>query len=326
MTHPIPKDFAARLADFKKKRILVVGDIMLDTFIRGDVERVSSEAPVPVVLETSRSAHLGGAGNTAANISALGAHTILVGVIGSDTEGRTVKRLARAARIKLHAVIDSVRPTTTKTRIAARHHQLVRVDREWSALFRAPVARKLLRILARLPTPDVVVVSDYAKGVVAAELVTALKRRYGARKILADFRPAQASLFRHVRVITPNTLEAFQLCGVRASTDAEAERAVRLLAKHSDSSVVLTRGEQGMTVYERGNGRPVHIPSHAREVFDVTGAGDTVAAILGLMLACGANLYDAARAANYAAGIVVGREGTAAVSSKELAVLVARER
>jgi rfaE bifunctional protein kinase chain/domain len=322
MTRTATKELKSRLAQFNAKTVLVVGDIMLDTFVRGEVERISAEAPVPIVLETSRTAHMGGAGNTAANVVALGARTILLGVVGGDEEGRTVKQLARVAGIEPKFIVDAKRPTTVKMRIAARRHQLVRVDRESAELLSKTAARDLLTSIARLPVPDAVIVSDYAKGVVTEELMSALKRRFGAKRILADFRPSRAPLFKRVRAITPNIQEAYELCGIRATTNANAGEVVRTLAKRFMTSIILTRGEHGMTVYEEGNGRPVHVPSEAREVFDVTGAGDTVIAVAALMLACGAKLQEAAQAANYVAGVAVGREGTAVISAKELSLLL----
>lgn len=324
MTPAALKELIAQLPEFGTKTILVVGDVMLDMFVRGEVERISPEAPVPVVLQTSNTAHLGGAGNTAANIAALGARTLLLGVVGRDAEGTMVKQLARAAKIEPYFVVDPKRPTTMKTRVAARRHQLVRIDRESHESFHKTVERALIASIARLPKADMVIVSDYSKGVVTKKFMSVLKRRFGAKRILADFRPAHAALMKHVRIITPNVLEAFELCGIRATTNAKAAEVVRLLAKRFASSVILTRGEQGMTVYEERNDRPIHVPSETREVFDVTGAGDTVIAVSALMLVCGAKVEEAAQAANYVAGIVVGREGTAVISAKELALLLSR--
>ncbi len=277
---------------------------------------------MPVVLQASHTSHLGGAGNAAANAAALGGRTMLLGVVGDDAEGHEVMQLARAAKIEPHFVFDAARSTTMKTRIAARHHQLVRVDRESTGPLSKVTERRLLALIKRLPTPDVIVVSDYNKGVVTKELMTALKRRFGAKRILADFRPVNAALFTGVSLITPNVLEASQITGIRATTNAKAAEVVRFLAKRFKSSVILTQGEHGMTTYGAGNGRPIHVPSVAREVFDVTGAGDTVIAVAALMLACGATVHEAATAANYIAGIAVGREGTAVISAKELESLL----
>jgi len=321
-----PQGFANRLKQFGDKTILVVGDVMLDTLVRGEVDRISSEAPVPIVLQASRTSHLGGAGNTAANAAALGARTLLLGVVGADVEGREIEQLARSLKIEPHFIADAQRPTTTKTRIAARHHQLVRIDRESDALMSKVVERRLITRIAQLPVPDMVIVSDYAKGVVTKNVITALKRRFGVRRILADFRPVNAALFKSVSVITPNVLEARHLSGIHATTNVMASEVVRLLAKRFNSSVILTRGEQGMTTYQPGNSRPIHVPSEAREVFDVTGAGDTVIAVTALMLACGTTIHEAAAAANYVAGIAVGREGTAVISAKELSALLATSR
>lgn len=297
--------------------LLVVGDVMYDVFLRGDVERISPEAPVPVVRERSKTGHLGGAANTAANIASLGGRVTLVGVVGNDEGGKEIVRLCRKAGIEPRLVTDPARMTATKTRIAARHHQLVRVDRESEGPLSPAGERRLMHMLKSVAKPDMVVISDYGKGVVTKDMMSAL-RRLGGGNIVADIKPRHAPLFRKIRAITPNIDEAEALTGIRSDVAKRAAEAARTIAKKMQTSVVLTRGEHGMTVCEAPSGRTTHIPSDAKEVFDVTGAGDTVVAALALALSAGEKLTDAARFANRVAGIAVGREGTATVSAKEV--------
>ncbi len=309
---------------FTKKTILVVGDVMLDAFVRGDVERISPEAPVPVVVERERSGHLGGAGNTAANVASLGGKAILLGVVGNDTAGTELGRLAKAMNIATHLVRDPHRVTTVKTRIAARRHQLLRLDHETPGGLTRGAETAVLKEIARLDPVDFIVVSDYAKGVVTPRVVSALRKRFGGKRIIADCKPQHATFFRGIAAVTPNIVETRALVGINATTAQTAREAAEALRKKFNASVVLTRGEHGMTVGDIARKGAVHIPSNAREVFDVTGAGDTVAAVLALALASGEPLLVAARLANTAAGLVVSREGTTALTAGELKRALAR--
>jgi D-beta-D-heptose 7-phosphate kinase/D-beta-D-heptose 1-phosphate adenosyltransferase len=310
------------------RRVLVLGDLMLDEFIWGKVARISPEAPVPVVEVTGQSFHLGGAGNVAANLRALGGDAVLVGVIGQDAAGERVREALRAAGVvPALAVSDGERPTTVKTRIVAHHQQMVRADREVTddvtGILEAAVIAGLRE---HLPACGAVLVSDYQKGVVTAGVMRAV--RTGARRlgvpVLVDPKVPHFSRYRGVTLVTPNQLEAERATGVRIRSDADLGLAgQRLLKLLGGGAALITRGEQGMSLFEAGR-RPVHIATAARAVFDVTGAGDTVIATLALALCAGAPLREAAGLANRAASVVVGKVGTATATAAE--VLEAFER
>jgi D-beta-D-heptose 7-phosphate kinase/D-beta-D-heptose 1-phosphate adenosyltransferase len=308
-------------------RVMVLGDVMLDEFLWGNVVRISPEAPVPVVEVTSQTFHLGGAGNVASNVRSLGAAAVLAGVVGRDAAGDKVREAAAAAGIDDRMVVaDSGRPTTVKTRIIAHHQQVVRADREQAGDIPHDLEGALIeRIRAALPGCSALVVSDYQKGVVTRRVVRAalsLARKRSVH-VLVDPKVPHVALYRGAAVVTPNLREAEEASGiaVRRPEDLGAV-ARRLLERLRCQAVVITRGEHGMSVYPR-QGRPTHIKAAAREVFDVTGAGDTVIATLALALAAGARLGEAAALANYAAGVVVGKLGTATATPAE--VLAAME-
>lgn len=309
-------------------RVLVLGDVMLDAFVWGRAARLSPEAPVPVVEVSHESHHLGGAANVAANVRALGGQAVLAGLVGADDAGRRVQAaLAEAGIESALSVATDGRPTTLKTRIVAQHQQIVRTDRERSDVLDAGACDALLaRLHTLLPGCGALIVSDYQKGVVGAALMGRLlpwARRRGL-PVLVDPKVRNFRLFRRVRVITPNQLEAEQATGLRIRDDATLHAAgARILELLGCDAALITRGEQGLSLFERGR-RPRHVPTAAREVFDVTGAGDTVIATLGLALASGAPLASAALLANHAAGVVVGKLGTATASPAE--VLAAVER
>jgi D-beta-D-heptose 7-phosphate kinase/D-beta-D-heptose 1-phosphate adenosyltransferase len=308
-------------------RVMVVGDVMLDEFIWGDVVRISPEAPVPVVEVRSQSFHLGGAGNVASNVRSLGGVAVLAGVVGRDAAGDKVRESAAAAGVDDRLVVaDSGRPTTVKTRIIAHHQQVVRADREQADDVPDELEGRLIeRIRAALPGCRALVLSDYQKGVITPRVVRAalsLARKRSVH-VLVDPKVPHLALYRGAAVVTPNLREAEQASGIPIRRPADLGSAARrLLERLQCGAVVITRGEQGMSVYPR-QGRPTHIPTAAREVFDVTGAGDTVIATLALALAAGARLQEAAALANYAAGVVVGKLGTATASPAE--VLAAME-
>jgi len=303
------------------RRVLVVGDVMLDEFLWGRVSRISPEAPVPVVEVTRQSFHLGGAGNVAANVRSLGGDAALVGLVGRDAAGEHVKQALLAAGVVPRLVSAKDRPTTLKTRIVAHSQQLVRADREESrdaVGAEAEAIRETLR--AELAGCDVLVISDYQKGVVTAPLLRALlplARRRGL-PVLVDPKVRHFGLYRGVTLVTPNQLETEQATGIRLREDGDLGRAARrILSLLSCRAALVTRGEQGMSLFARGQ-PPLHVRATAREVFDVTGAGDTVIATLALALAAGATLAEAAFLANAAAGVVVGKVGTAQASADEV--------
>jgi D-beta-D-heptose 7-phosphate kinase/D-beta-D-heptose 1-phosphate adenosyltransferase len=304
------------------RRVLVLGDVMLDQFLWGRVARISPEAPVPVVEISSETFHLGGAANVAGNVRALGGQAVVAGVVGDDAAGVRVRRaLAEAGIEDALSVADGARPTTVKTRIIAHHQQVVRADREVAHDVAGSLERALLdRVRAALPTCGALILSDYQKGVVTAGLmksVLALARRRGV-PVLVDPKVRHFALYRRVAVVTPNQAEAEQATGVRILGEADlVEAGRRILRRLGCQAALVTRGEHGMTLFEVAR-RPLHIPTAAREVFDVTGAGDTVIATLGLALCAGANLAAAARLANFAAGVVVGKLGTATTTPEEV--------
>lgn len=310
-----------RLAQkFPKTKVLVVGDIMLDRYIVGSAERISPEAPVPVVLEYTREDFLGGAGNVAANIASLGGRVTLVGVVGNDPEGARVRELCAQWNVTPQLVRDGKRPTSRKTRVLSGHHQLIRVDKEAAGDISKITERQLVETVKRLGDFDVVALSDYAKGSLTKYVVEALKKRFGGKRILANIKPAaKIALYQGVRVVTLNAKEGHHLTNIEPANGSAAARTAQALARLFRASVVLTRGEYGVTVYDRGAKKISHIASPPLHVFDVTGAGDTVIAALALMCGSGARLAEAAHAANRAAGVVVGKKGTSTVTPDELA-------
>jgi len=317
-----PSRARALLAGMRGRRVLVVGDVMLDEFIWGKVARISPEAPVPVVEVTDQSFHLGGAGNVARNIRALGGEALLAGVVGRDSAGERVLEAVGAAGIEsLLAVSDAGRPTTVKTRIVAHNQQVVRADRESASEVPDDVESAIVAGARRvLASCQALVVSDYQKGVVTAGLLRRLLPLARRRRIpvLVDPKVRHFSLYKRVALVTPNQREAEQATGIAIRGTAQLVAAGRELLKRLDCRAVLvTRGEHGMSLFERGR-RPVHIPTAAREVFDVTGAGDSVIATLALALCAGARLPEAAALANYAAGVVVGKLGTASATPGEV--------
>jgi len=300
----------------------VLGDVMLDEFWWGRVSRISPEAPVPVVQVTGQSFHLGGAGNVAASVRSLGGGAVLAGVVGRDTAAERVREALAAAGVDSHLVeVGRDRPTTVKTRIVAHGQQVVRADREDAADVPARAQAALLESVRReLPSCGALVISDYQKGVVTASLlrrVLPLAKRHGV-PVLVDPKVRHFRLYRGATVVTPNQIEAEQATGLQLRSPAEVVAAGRrILSLLGCRAVLVTRGEHGMSLCERGR-PPLHVPTAAREVFDVTGAGDSVIAAMALALAAGASLPEAAVLANCAAGVVVGKIGTAQASPAEV--------
>jgi D-glycero-beta-D-manno-heptose-7-phosphate kinase len=307
---------------FRGARILVVGDVMLDEFLWGRVARISPEAPVPVVEVTHQSFHLGGAGNVANNVNALGGQAVLAGVIGRDVAGDKVRHsLVQSGVEDALALAEAGRPTTIKTRIVAHHQQVVRADRERVEDLPGDIEDALIeRIREALPSCRAVVVSDYQKGVVTARVMKSLRAlaaRQGAA-MLVDPKVRHFERYRGASVVTPNQAEAELATGVRIRGEADLREAGEKILRRLDcGAALITRGEHGMSLFVRG-GKPLHIPTAAREVYDVTGAGDTVVATLALAVAAGAGLPEAAVLANFAAGVVVGKLGTATANPDEL--------
>jgi D-beta-D-heptose 7-phosphate kinase/D-beta-D-heptose 1-phosphate adenosyltransferase len=304
--------------------VLVVGDVMVDEWVWGSVSRISPEAPVPVVRVNDHSFTLGGAGNVASNLRAIGARVSFAATVGDDEEGRRVRELLGAADVDASGLVTLTdRPTTRKTRIVAHNQQVVRADWE-SAAALAPADRARLRavVAERAAGHDAVVLSDYAKGLFSREIVEAAA---GAAVVTADPKPANIELFAGVTCVAPNAAEAGGAAGVAIKDDASLERAgAALLRRLACRYVVVTRGERGMALFG-ADGERMLIPSVARTVFDVSGAGDTVIAVLTLALAASAPIGLAMQLANFAAGAVVEKLGTATASPQEILDLVGAE-
>ena len=312
----------AIIQKFPKARVLVLGDLILDEFIWGKVERISPEAPVPVGLVNSASFMPGGATNVAGNIASLGGSAFICGVTGDDKAGRTLDLELRKRGVDTSGIIvDAHRPTTVKTRIIAHHQQVVRVDREKSGPLDDALLEQILTFIrARIETVDAVIIEDYGKGVIVPRLLTRIipwARKY-KKIVTVDPKIDHFSYYKGVTCITPNEKEAQGGSGVIIKDSADIEQAGKKLLKELDlESCLITRGENGMSLFER-DGKSIHIPTVAQEVFDVSGAGDTVIATFTLALACGAGKLEAAHLSNFAAGIVVSKMGTAVVTKEEL--------
>ncbi len=328
------------ISKFKGKKILVVGDVILDQHIGGSVSRISPEAPVLVVLQEGQPSFApGGAANVANNLRTLGAHVTLVGRIGADAEGKILLEGLRKRKISTRGIfVDKSIPTILKTRIIAHHQQVLRLDREKiDPPDDEKFLKKIITFLERLiPTLDGIIISDYGKGMISKQLIENICARAKVRqKILTvDPKVEHFGYYRGVTSITPNRKETenairnikithddarkLGLNSDRLHSHADVERAGQRLLKFLGlESLLITLGEEGMCLFERG--KPPHlIPTKAKEVFDVTGAGDTVIAVFTLGLAAGASKLEAADLANYAAGIVVGRMGTVSVTPEEL--------
>jgi D-glycero-beta-D-manno-heptose-7-phosphate kinase len=308
--------------NFRNKRIIVLGDLMLDRFIWGSVSRISPEAPVPVVEIRKESTCLGGAANVASNIRSLGGMPVPLGVLGEDFEGKRLREEFKAIGSPIGGlVVDKNRPTSIKTRIIAHHQQVCRTDREdRSAIPAALQARVAEKFRAALSSSDAVIVSDYAKGLITPPLLKrTLPLAKSARKVVCvDPKITDFAVYKPATVITPNTLEAERASGIAVSNTADLLRAGKKILRESGiEHLLVTRGEEGMVLFERGSGVTC-IPTVAQEVFDVTGAGDTVISTLALSLVAGLTILQSAVLSNIAAGIVVGKLGTASATPDEL--------
>ena len=298
-----------------KARILVVGDVMLDRYWFGDVARISPEAPVPVVRVTRVEERPGGAANVARNCAALGSQAQLLSVVGGDEAGAKLAGLVDAAGVRANLHRDASMETTVKLRVIGRQQQLLRIDFETPPSSEV-LASKLADFQAALPACDAVILSDYGKGGLA-HIATMIELARGAgKRVLVDPKGDDYARYRGADVVTPNLGELREVVGTWRDEDDLAARVARLRADLGFGALLLTRSEQGMTLFDdRG---AMHVPAQAREVYDVSGAGDTVIAALAVMLAAGATLTEAVRLANRAAGIVVGKLGTAVATRAEL--------
>lgn len=324
------------VANFPKTKILVIGDLILDEFVWGDVQRISPEAPVPVVWANKRQFLPGGAANVADNLSSLGAAVSICGVVGKDHNARLLVNLLRKKGIDTKAVLsDSKRPTTTKTRVVAQHQQVVRVDWESPSSLQDILLSKIISFVKRnIKKYDALIIEDYGKGIINKELLKKIipLARKNKKVITVDPKEEHFGLYRGVTAITPNLKEAENAIrdikikdknnsldiNIDKISDGEINKVGRELLNYLGlKALLVTLGDKGMRLFQK-NEKHLHIDTVAQEVFDVTGAGDTVIAVFTLALACGANFAEAAYLANFAAGIVVGELGTAVIKRKEL--------
>ena len=296
-------------------RVLVVGDVMLDRYWFGDVHRISPEAPVPVVKIEKTDERLGGAANVARNAAALGARVTLLSVVGDDEPGRMIRLLLESAGIRTALHVDAQFKTTIKLRVIGRQQQLLRIDFEESPSHEV-LTGKLTEFGTLLGDADIVILSDYGKGGLThiAEMIAAA--RAADKQILVDPKGSDYARYAGATLITPNRGELAQVVGGWTSEADLAARADALRSRLDLSALLVTRSEEGMTLFRPGG--VLHMPAQAREVYDVSGAGDTVIATLGVLLGGGMALEDAAALANRAGGIVVGKLGTAVVTPEEL--------
>jgi D-glycero-beta-D-manno-heptose-7-phosphate kinase len=305
-----------QLPDTKNARVLVVGDVMLDRYWFGEVSRISPEAPVPIVHVKKTEERPGGAANVARNIASLGGQATLLSVIGDDEAGRILTELLKGENVATHFHKDATLPTTVKLRVIGRQQQLMRID------FETPPSREVLEdklddFESMVDAHDVVILSDYGKGGLThvTKMIDAAKRH--GKRILIDPKGDDYAKYRGATLLTPNKSEFREIMGKWKDETDLAQRAEKLRDDLSLEALLVTRSEEGMSLFTAAGA--MHEPTRAREVFDVSGAGDTVIATLGLMLGAGMNVQDAVRIANKAAGVVVAKLGTATVTRAELA-------
>ncbi len=318
-------DFEKRFAELSQQTVLCIGDLMLDAFVYGDVTRISPEAPAPVIRVGHEEIVVGGAGNVARNISSLGSDALFVAVVGDDLQGQDLQQAltAKGTGIAAKLVVDKMRPTTRKLRFVSEHFSthLLRADWEVTTPVEAKTEAALIgHALKLLPRAGAVVLSDYAKGVLTGKLIRAVidEANKLGKPVVVDPKGIDYSIYRGATIITPNRKELAEAAHLPVGTLEEAAAAAKALMKQVGSKAVLvTLSEEGMLLCVRGQD-PVHVPAYSVRVKDVSGAGDTVAAVLGVMLAANADFESAVRAANAAASVVVGKSGTATVGPAEL--------
>ena len=310
--------------NFPEAGVLVVGDIMVDHFIWGKVSRISPEAPVPVVDVQKDSILLGGCANVLNSIYAMGGKVYVAGVVGADNIGKRLLEELRQREIATDGiVVEKGRPTTLKTRIVAHGQQMVRFDKESRKPIPKNSTRKILEYINSLQSKiGAIVISDYSKGVISRELITGIRKIVDDEKVYICLDPKQNdfTVYEGVYVVTPNHHEAGRAAGIEITDENDLLQAgAALLNKYNFHALLITRGEEGMSLFERGKKiAHTHFSTQAKEIYDVTGAGDTVIGVLALSLAAQASLQEATCLANQAAGIVVGKVGTATVSQEEL--------
>lgn len=311
------------LDNFYGRRLVVLGDLMLDEFIWGEVRRISPEAPVPVVEVKRESWHLGGAGNVVSNLLELGAQAVPIGILGDDEAGRLLLQRFRQRGADVDGLIfDSLRPTTRKSRIVAHSQQMVRADREDRSPIKPEIEEKVIAAFdTALTEAEAVIISDYDKGLLTPRVLESVISIAQSKNKLVCLDPKIRNFasYRKADIITPNQLEAERASGIEIIDEESLVEAAHKIRNLLDcQNVLITRGEHGMSLLDANN-KITHIPTVAREVYDVTGAGDTVIATISLAIAAGATVIEAAVIANHAAGLVVGKVGTATVEKSELA-------
>ena len=310
------------LAKFAKKRIFVLGDVMLDHYVWGRVERISPEAPVPVMEAHSEEYRPGGAANVALNVSSLGAQTLLAGIVGADSPAKTLRDLLNARGVDPSAlIVDPQRSTTLKTRIGAGNQQIVRIDYESREELSVELSRRLLAKLEEtLPSCHALIIEDYNKGVLTAEVISGaleLARRHGI-PVAVDPKQRHFNAYLGAEIFKPNYRELIAVLDREPHNEDEFFAAAAALQRNLRlANLIVTRGANGMYIFE-GSAKPRHLPTYAREVYDVSGAGDTVIAALTLAWVCSGDIQLAAEVANHAAGVVCGINGTASVTPEAL--------
>ena len=309
------------LDNFKNKKVLVIGDVMLDKYIWGDVSRISPEAPVQVVNVLKETFEAGGAANVANNVAALNGMAFMVGTTGNDEARKILLEVLHEKSIDTDGMqIHKDKPTIQKVRILGKNQQLLRVDYEKKDHVHKDIEASMIKFLEKtIKNVDLIVISDYAKGVITHEICSKLIEisKLNKKMIIVDPKPKHKELYANVDLITPNNSEASEMAGIEDGSDETAIEMGSKLLKYLNTNVLITRGEKGMLLFER-SGNVSHIPAKAKEVYSLIGAGDTVVATAALALASGANLLEAATLANIAAGIKVGKIGTASVSIDEI--------
>lgn len=313
-------DYKRIIGQFKDRNILVIGDIILDHYIWGKVSRISPEAPVPVVEVNRESFLLGGAANVAHNIVSLGGKASVIGINGRDIAGETLMNILKQSGVNCDGIFTENRPTTVKTRVIAHNQQVVRFDREDRKYVDGKILKGVMGYInSVLSGYDGVVLSDYQKGMVSSELVKGIlkKTKHGGIFVAVDPKVGHFDFYKGVSMVTPNIMEASNGANLEIRDDKTLLQAGKFLMKKlSCDAVLITRGEQGMSLFEKK--KITHIPTVARKVYDVTGAGDTVISAFTLAYSSGSNMEEAAVIANHAAGIVVGEVGTAVATPEQL--------
>jgi len=314
------KQFRKYLDQFKNKKIAVIGDLILDKYIFGDVERISPEAPIPIINVKKETFAPGGAANVAANVATLSGKAYLFGIVGKDSARDTLLETTRSYAINTDGIFtDNNKTTIQKIRVIGQHQQLLRIDYEKTDYIDNEKNSLLFKKLRNLTDISAIVISDYAKGMISQNLVEQIKQYAKQNNILLiiDPKPLHKSFYKGAFLITPNRKEAQQMSGILIENREDFIKAGQKLIPEMKANIVLTAGELGMFVFEKGK-EYIHIPTVAKDVFDVSGAGDTVVASLALALSVGTSLSEASVIANHAAGIKVGKVGTSPVLLAEL--------